>query len=90
MSRPSLAALFAPRAVAIVGASADPTKVGGSAPRGAAHAGRARARPGAGRRAWPAADHDAVADAIVRLAALMAVVPEIAELQVNPLIATPA
>jgi acetyltransferase len=43
----------------------------------------------AGVRGRPGVHIDAVADAIVRLAALMVAVPELVELELNPLIATP-
>jgi acetyltransferase len=43
----------------------------------------------AGVRGRPGVDTDAVVDAIVRLAALMVAVPELVELELNPLIATP-
>jgi hypothetical protein len=41
----------------------------------------------AGARGRAAADIDALADAIVRLGALMTAVPQLAELELNPLIA---
>jgi hypothetical protein len=43
----------------------------------------------AGARGRPAVDRDAVADAIARLAALVTAVPGLAELELNPLLATP-
>jgi acetate---CoA ligase (ADP-forming) len=42
-----------------------------------------------GVRGRPAVDVAAVADAIARLAALVAAVPDIAELEINPLVASP-
>jgi len=119
MTAPSLAPLFAPRGVAVIGASRDPAKVGGSvlanlrsggfggiyvvilkdtaarlAPFGPDEAtemiGELRMAPALqGARGRPAANLAALAETISRFSRLVAAAPELAELEVNPLMVGP-
>jgi acyl-CoA synthetase (NDP forming) len=92
VTRPSLAPFFDPRSVAVIGASRDPSKVGGSVLanlRSAGFDGRvlpvnARAEVVQGLAAFPSLL--AVDGPVAQLAVDL---PELAELEVNPLVAGP-